>query len=96
MTAGLLSFQWPRVVCIEELRGEIQRLNNSSKGNLRRLIHFFDDLGVTRFKEAHAVGFARYKRCANVAHVLSFRRELVTGFNRRLLRGSQLVHLNSR
>jgi hypothetical protein len=74
---------------------QVHRFDNSFERDFSGFIQFFDDLGIGRFKEAHAVFFGGYEGAADVSNLLSrgshFFAEIDGGF----LRGSELIHLDS-
>src|SRR5437868_183779 len=74
---------------------QIQSLYDPCERNVGLPVHFFNNLGITSFKQAHAVRLARNECRSDVAHRLSVGRELIAGFDRGLLRGGQLFHFNA-
>ena len=59
------------------LRRQIESLNDPVEGDLRCLVHLFNDLSIVRFKQAHAMGLTRHKGRANVAYILTAGGELI-------------------
>src|SRR5687768_11061392 len=75
---------------------EVECFNHASEGDLSRLIHFFNNIRISSFKEAHAMRFTGHESRADVANVFTFSGEFLACFYCCLLGGSELVHLDSR